>query len=125
MVSADLLPKGLFSLQLEIFKTSAGYCIDSDQPSGKNHSMQNKAAARAKQKDQAKIISYRSDYVRWHILAFAYGLIFSCLITFIEQSFFPYLPSNITLGVLSVIVFKPLIFIVFARVVARKKLPTA
>lgn len=87
--------------------------------------MQDKAAAAAKEKDRAKIISYRSYYVRWHILAYAYGLIFSCLLSFVEQWFFPYLPANIVLGVLSVVVFKPLIFVVFARVVARKRLPAA
>ena len=87
-----------------------------------NHGMKDKAAAPAKQKDREKIVSYRSDSVRWYFLAYVYGLIFSCLISFLEQVFFPYLPSNMVLGVLSVIVFKPLIFVVFARAVARKKL---
>jgi hypothetical protein len=84
--------------------------------------MRDKAAVSAKQKKQEKIISYRSDSVRWYFLAYIYGLIFSCLISFLEQVFFPYLPSNIVLGVLSVLVFKPLIFLVFARALARKKL---
>ena len=75
-----------------------------------------------KETDQAKIIHYNSYRVRWYFLAFIYGLIFSCLFTFVEQIFFPYLPSNMVLGVLSVIVFKPLVFIVFARAVARKRL---
>lgn len=90
-----------------------------------NHGMKDKAAAPAKQKDQAKIISYRSYYVRWYVLAYVYGIIFSCLISFLEQWFFPYLPANIVIGVLSVVVFKPLLFIIFARAIARQRLPAA
>ncbi len=68
------------------------------------------------------IISHATAHVRWYLLAYLYGLIFTCIELFIEQTLHPYMPDNLPLTVVSVVLVRPAVFIVVARwIVALRK----